>query len=91
MIENLIADGWWQNSLKVMGNVLYNTYERDWMEYANCPVAHPADKSFIEKPTPQQAELWATTCAQCPVFSECFDWANREGITGAYIAGEWRE
>lgn len=75
----------------VLAAYLYNTHERDWMDLAQCPVAKPEDKSFITKPSPELEERWAEVCASCPVFSECFDWANREGITGTYVAGEWRD
>lgn len=92
MTDNFIEeDTWWRRAAKVITPYLYNVHERDWMELANCPVTEPEDKSFIEKPSPELAEKWAQACASCPVITECYDWANREDITGTFIAGEWRE
>lgn len=91
MVDNFIQENtWWRRAAKVLTSVLYNTHERDWMELANCLVDTPEDKDFIQKPTAEQEKRWANSCAHCPVFGECFDWANREEITGTYIAGEWR-
>lgn len=91
MSDNLIEQQWWRRAAKVLTAYLYNSYERDWMELAQCPVSDPEDKSFIDKPSPELEEKWATACASCPVFGECQDWADREQITGTYIAGEWRD
>ena len=76
---------------RVLRDYLYNVYERDWEELANCVVDDPQDKSFIDKPTPRTEGRMAILCATCPVFSQCKAWADREGVTGVYIAGEWRE
>jgi len=89
--NNFIEQQRWRRAAKVLAAYLYNTYERDWMELAQCPVSDPEDKSFIDKPSPELEEKWAMACASCPVFNECHNWADREDITGTYIAGEWRD
>lgn len=76
---------------RVLADYLYNVYERDWMDLAQCAVAYPEIKDFIDKPTPEHDEKWGAICASCPVFNKCKEWADREEITGTYIAGEWRE
>lgn len=54
-----------------------------------CLVDDPDDTSFIRKPTPDEEEAWARTCAGCRAFNDCAEWAD--GATGVYVAGEWRE
>ena len=76
--------------MRVIAAVLYEMHERDWMPFGMCEVGDPRDTRFIRKPTPAEDDEWGALCAQCPVFSECLRWADREDVAGVYVAGEWR-
>lgn len=86
MVDNLIDE----TPARIIADVLYNQYERDWMDLASCHVDHPDDTRFIRKPTPDEDDQWGAMCAKCPVFSECWEWAKTNDVSGVYVAGTWR-
>ena len=82
---------WWERISRVLGIMLAGAHEKDWQDAANCQVDSHEDLSFIRKPDEVTQKRWERICAKCPVIEECFNWANKNDITGTFIAGEWRE
>lgn len=81
----------WRGGLRILASILAGSYQRDWMDAANCIVERHDDNNFIRKPSSDEAPMWEQICKQCPVSTQCMEWADREQLTGVYAAGEWRE
>lgn len=60
-------------------------------EYEAAYNAAVTDISFISKPDEVTERRWAKTCSRCPVPGECYAWAERNDVSGVFVAGEWRE
>jgi hypothetical protein len=84
-------DDWFYNAAKTLAPQVEETYEKDWQDLALCAVKSNDDLSFISKPDEVTEKRWAKICSRCEVIEQCYKWANRNDITGSFIAGEWRE